>query len=429
MLSMKKKLDELSENGRDIKIGIVGIGKMGRGLVNQLSYIKGIKPSLLINRTPEKAIEALKASGIDKDNIIYTNSIEKINENINKNKYIVSEYSDLISKIENIDAIVDATGNPESGSNIAMHSINSNKNIIMLNVETDGAIGPILYEKAKEKNLIYTGTAGDEPGSAIELYEFAKNLGFEVLAIGKGKNNPLNKYITPDKLVEEAKEKGLRKEMLAGFIDGTNTMIELTTMANATGFLPDIKGAHGIKSDIDELKNILKLKSQGGILNNYKIVDYVLGIAPGVFAIFTTDSKELKEQLKYLNMGEGPNYVLYRPYHLTSMETPITIYEACVNKNSTIAPVKGQVADTIAVAKRDLKKGEFLDCLGGYTFYGTIESHENVRKNNYLPVGLIDEKTKIIRDIKKDEIISYDMVELDKNKTIYKLRKEQEMKK
>ena len=55
MLSMKKKLDELSENGRDIKIGIVGIGKMGRGLVNQLSYIKGIKPSLLINRTPQKA--------------------------------------------------------------------------------------------------------------------------------------------------------------------------------------------------------------------------------------------------------------------------------------------------------------------------------------------------------------------------------------
>ncbi|NLY66490.1 MAG: NAD(P)-dependent oxidoreductase [Tissierellia bacterium] len=426
MFTMNKKLKELLDKGKKIRVAIIGAGKMGKGLINQMSRIEGMVPALVVNRRIEKAIDALLSSGIPKEEIIETNSLKEANYYLEKGKFVVSEYIELATKASIIDAVVDATGVPEVGATVALDAIDNKKHIIMLNIEADAVVGPILYKKATDAGVVYTGTAGDEPGATMELYNFAKGLGFDILVIGKGKNNPLNVDATPDTVYDDAIKKGLKPRMLTGFVDGTNTMIELTSLANATGFIPDIRGCHGVECDINNLTKILSLKEEGGVLSRYGVVDFVKGIAPGVFAIITTKLEEVHRQMEYLNMGSGPNYVLYRPYHLTSLETPVTIFEACYYKEATIAPTEGQVADTIAVAKRDLKAGERLDSIGGYTVYGVIERHELVMKEKLVPIGLIDENTVAKRDIKKGEIISYDMVELDKSKTIYKLRKLQD---
>ena len=422
MFTMNNKLQKLSESGKSIRVSIVGAGKMGKGLINQMSNIDGMVPALVVNRHIDKAIDALISSGISREDIVEVSSLKDANFYLEKGKFVVSENIELATKTHIIDAVVDATGVPEVGANVALDAIDNGKHIIMLNVETDAVVGPILYKKAKEAGVVYTGTAGDEPGATMELYNFAESLGFEVLVIGKGKNNPLNVYATPDMVYEDAIKKELKPNMLAEFVDGTNTMIELTSLANATGFVPDVTGCHGVESDLKNLTNVLKLKEEGGVLNNYKVVDFVKGIAPGVFAIITTKSEEVHKQLKYLSMGSGPNYVLYRPYHLTCLETPLTIFEACYYKEPTIAPIKGQVADTVTVAKKDLKPGDKLDYLGGYTVYGSIEKHEIAKKENFLPIGLIDENTVVKEHIKKGQFITYDMVELNKDKTVYKLR-------
>ena len=427
-LVMNKKLNQMAKENKPIKVAIVGAGKMGKGLINQMSRINGMEPSLVINRNGEKGIKALISAGIPREEIVFTNSLKEIDFQLEKEKHVVAEYMDLAAKANGIQAVVDATGVPEVGAKLSLDAINNKKHIVMLNVEADSVVGPILHKYAEEAGVIYTGTAGDEPGAVMELYDFAVGLGFDVLAIGKGKNNPINLDANPDTVYEEALRKELNPHMLTGFIDGTNTMIEMTCMANATGFIPDIRGGHGVESNIDNLTNIFKLKEEGGILNKYKIVDYVRGIAPGVFLIFTTNLKEIHNQLEYLNMGSVPNYVLYRPYHLTSLETPNTIYEACVNNRATIAPEKGVVADTITVAKKDLKAGERLDHIGGYTVYGSIEDHVVAKDKNLVPIGLIDKNTKVLRNIKKGEFITYDMVELDTSTEIYKLRKIQEEK-
>lgn len=426
MLSMNKKLIQLSNQDKDIKVAIVGAGKMGKGLVNQMSRIKGMTPALVVNRNGEKALEALLSAGIARDDIIISNSLEKINFALEKGRYVVSEDINMAGRANVIHAVVDATGVPEVGARLSLDAIKNKKHIIMLNVEADSVIGPILYKKAKEAGVVYTGTAGDEPGSAMELYDFAQGLGFDVLAMGKGKNNPINLDANPDTTYEEALKKGLKPHMLAGFIDGTNTMIEMTAMANATGFIPDIRGGHGVNSNIDDLTSILSLKEDGGVLNKYGIVDYVRGIAPGVFVIFTTKLEELHSQLEYLSMGTGPNYVLYRPYHLTSLETPITIFNACIYNRPTIAPTEGMVGETITIAKKDLKVGDRLDGIGGYTVYGNIEEYKIAKDENLLPIGFVDKNTIIKKDIKKGELITYDMVDLDKCTNMYKLRQEQD---
>ena len=419
---MNKKLIQMAKENKSIKVAIVGAGKMGKGLINQMSRINGMEPSLVINRNGEKGIKALISAGIPKEDIVFTNSLETINFQLEKGKYVVSEYTDLAAKTNEIQAIVDATGVPEVGAKLSLDAIKNKKHIIMLNVEADSVVGPILYKYAKDAGVIYTGTAGDEPGAVMELYDFATSLGFDVLAIGKGKNNPIDLEANPDTVYNEALKKELKPHMLAGFIDGTNTMIEMTCMANATGFVPDIRGGHGVVSNIDDLTKFMCLKDEGGVLNKYGVVDYVMGIAPGVFLIFTTKLQEVHNQLEYLNMGSGPNYVLYRPYHLTSLETPITIYDACVNHKATIAPTEGIIAETITIAKKDLKIGDKLDGIGGYTVYGSIEEYEKAKSENLVPIGLIDENTKVIKNIKKGEFITYDMVELDTSTEIYKLR-------
>lgn len=426
MLRMKNKLNNLYNANKEVKFALIGAGKMGKGLVNQLSRVKGLKSSIVVDEKPQKAIDALISSGVRKSDITISDNLKIIENAVRNGMYVVSDDYSISCKLSDIKGVVDATGNPPFGAVLAMEAIENRKHTIMLNVECDAVIGPYLYNYAKKKNVIYTGSAGDEPGAILDLADFVLGAGFKLLAVGKGKNNPLNYYVTEDDIRDEAILKGLYPKMLAGFIDGTNTMIELTSAANALGFVPDVIGCHGPSTTPLELSKVFSLKEQGGILNNYKTVDFAFGVAPGVYAIVTTDSDEVHDLMKYLKMGDGPNYAIYRPYHLTSLETPITIYNAIVEHESTIVPEKGQVSDTVTVAKKDLKKGETLEGIGGKSVFGTITSHLDQKTRNLLPIAMITKKTTLKCDVKKDELITFDMVNLEENHIITKLRKKQD---
>ena len=426
MNKMQRKLVDLDNHGQKVRVGLVGCGKMGSGLVSQLSRIKGMRPSVIIDRHVDKCVTALRKAGVKDVDIVRTTDLKVAENAIKNNSFVVSDDYTLSYKLDMIDGVIDATGNPPFGTQLAVESIEHEKHTILLNVECDAVVGPILNEMAKKKGVVYTGSAGDEPGAIIQLSDFALGLGFKLLAVGKGKNNPLDNYTNEDILREEALSKGLVPKMLTSFVDGTNTMIELTAVANALGFTPDVLGCHGITTNIHDIADKFKLKEQGGILNNYNIVDFAFGVAPGVFAIVTHDTNEVHDLMEYLSMGKGPNYTLYRPYHLTSLETPLTIYDAIVEKEPTIYPKYGQVSDTITVAKRDIKKGQKIEGIGGRDCFGKITSHKHQMENNLLPMPIITEKTTAKVDIPKDTLITYDMVNLDEDHIITKLRKRQD---
>ena len=427
MYSINTKLKELEENNNSIRVSIVGAGLMGKGLVSQLMLVKGMVPSLVVSHKIQDTIEAYTLAGIARDDIKIAKSLEEINLALEENKYVVTDTTEYATKANLIDVVVDATGVPNTGAEIAFDAILNKKHIVMLNIEADVVVGPILNQLAKNAGLVYTGTAGDEPGAVKEIFDFAQATGFEVLAMGKGKNNPIDYDATPDSLREQALKSKLKPLRLASFVDGTNTMIEMAAMANSTGFVPDIRGGHGPTTDVNNLPNIYRLKEEGGILNKYKIIDYAHGIAPGVFVIVTSSLPQVHHEMKFLKMGDGPNYVLYRPYHLTSLETPISIAKAALYNEPTIAPQSNRlVAEVITRAKRDLKKGQRLDGIGEYTVYGSIETYEKAKEENLLPIGLVNNNTIVNRNIRKGEFITYDMVELDKSTMIYKLRQLQD---
>ena len=425
MFKISRNLNEMKYNGESIKLAIIGAGKMGTSLISQLSNIDAMEVKLVIDRTPQKAIEALKKSGVSEDRIIYTDDYNEGYEVLEKGYVCVSTNYRLCYKLLQINAVVDCIGNPPFGAVIARKTIQYHKHMISFNVECEATVGPVLHDMAKKAGVVYTGILGDEPGVIIDLCDQAFGMGLDVLVAAKGKNNRLDEYITPEDIKEEAKEKELSPKMLTSFIDGTNTMLELNSVCNALGFLPDTFGCHGIETSPETAVEDFKLKQDGGVLDNYKIVEYSKGMAPGVFIIATSDKEDVRDLMKFLGFGDGPNYLMYRPYHLTSLEVPITIYNAVVENEPTIAPIQGQVADTVTVAKRDIKEGETLDGIGSDKVYGKLTRYTRSLSEDLLPIGMITQKTVAKCDIAKDTLIDMSMVEIDERATITRLRRRQ----
>lgn len=426
MLNINTGLGKLDESGKKINVGLVGVGQMGRGIVTQVSKMKGMNIPIIANRSADRAKAAFQLAGVNSEDIYVANTVSEAENAIQSGKYVVTEDFEIVTKVLPVDVVIEATGVPDIGAHTALKSIYNGKHIVMLNVESDVTVGPLLKQMADSAGVVYTVSAGDEPGAIKELYDFADAVGFKVVAVGKGKNNPINRDATPDTVKQKADEKRINPRMLTSFVDATNTMIELTSVSNSLGFVPSQRGLIGPRATLKELPKLFSLKEQGGILDKYGVVDYVLGIAPGVFVIVNSDHPIIKETMAYVSMGEGPNYVLFRPYHLVCIETPLSAARAVLYGEPTIAPAGAPISETVAVAKRDLKAGEHLDGIGGYTVYGIIDTVENARKENALPIGLINDKTILKTDIKKGDTIRYDMVKLDEDSMVLQLRRVQD---
>lgn len=424
-MSFKQMLEKFEkDNKRPIRIGLLGAGQMGTGLISQIEKMQGMKIVAVADVRKDRAYEAYQEASVDKNLIVKNDSNpEKAAQEIENGKRIACHSSDMIVQIPNLDVVVESTGIPEVGARFCHDAILARKSVVNMNVETDVVIGYQLTRMAEAAGVVYTLIAGDEPGSVKELYDFASTLGFEIVCIGKGKNNPLNPQANPDSVAKSAKVQNMNPKMLAAFEDGTKTMAEMTAMANGTGYEPEIRGAHGPNAEVADLPRIFCPKEDGGILTTRRAVDYAMGkIAPGVFVIITTDQPKIIADLNYLHVNNhGKYWALYRPYHMANLEAPISILRAFFYKEETLATHNPPVAETITMAKRDLKAGEKIDYLGGYTVYGSIEKAETARKEGLVPLGLTVGAT-VCKDIKQGQAVHYSEVELDENQTIYHLR-------
>ncbi|WP_182185994.1 NAD(P)H-dependent oxidoreductase [Pectinatus frisingensis] len=430
MLNMDKKLLKRQEEGKIIRTGIVGAGQMGRGMVTQMVIMKGITPAIVADINLESVINAFHYAGISDEQIAVAKTLEDANKYMEMGKFVATEKSDFVSQANLVECAIDVTGVPEVGVKIAIDSMNNGKHVVMMDVETDVVIGPYLKKLGDKNGVIYTGSAGDEPGAVMELYSFAKAMGMKIKVMGKGKNNKLDYECNPDTVLPEATRRKMSPRMLCAFKDGTKTMVEMTAMSNATGLIPDVIGGHGPSASpaerCKELNSIFRLKKDGGILNKHGVVEFVNGIAPGVFVTVATENKEISYQMQYHSMGRGPLWTLYRPYHLCNLETPLTVAKAVIDGEPTIIPIDGPVSECITVAKKDLRAGEYIDGIGGYTTYGSIATAEETYTNKYVIYGLINKKTRMKKDVKKGQLLTLDMVELDTSTQLYKVRKEQD---
>jgi predicted homoserine dehydrogenase-like protein len=199
--------------------------------------------------------------------------------------------------------------------------------------------------------------------------------------------------------------------------------MEATILANATGFRVGKRGMYGPRCEhVNQLPGLLPADEllQGGL------VDYALGAAPhtGAFVIVHEPHPEKQRHLGYYKLGAGPFYVFYTPFHLPHIQVASTIGRAALQHDPTVAPLGAAVAETVTIAKRDLRAGETLDGVGGFCAYGLIDNASAARAVDALPMGL-SEGCRLVRDIRRDEVVRFADVELPPDRLIDRLWAEQ----
>lgn len=385
MLGLNERLKALKE---PIKVGLIGAGYMGSGILNVISQMRGIKVIALYDEEIKKASEAIKRYG--------------------KGLEIVKDSIKELCAISQIQVVVDATCDPLTGAATGYWSAKYKKDLVSINIEADVTIGRVLKKLLGKAGRIYTVTTGDEPGELKRLYDHYTALNFQVIAAGKGKNNPLRVDATPDSIKDSLPDNGITASQVTSFVDGSKTMFEMACLSNATGLVPDIRGMHGIEAKIDEMPRIFSLKENGGILNREGVVDYVTGkeLSGGVFLIVATENKRISSDLQYLKIGKGPNYLIHQPTHNWFLDLPLSVAEVALERKATIVPLDTPFSQVVAVAKKDLKKGEVLDGIGNFSVYGVIEKDEVAKKENLFPHGLTKDAI-MKRDLPKGKPLTW----------------------
>ncbi|MBK9139084.1 MAG: NAD(P)-dependent oxidoreductase [Verrucomicrobia bacterium] len=425
MNAINERLLELEARRTPVTIGLIGAGQMGQEILCQVQLMKGVRVPVVVDVSFERVELACRMANIPAERIVRATDLDTARRAIAGGRCVAATDWQLVTALPEVQVVVDATGVPEVGAAIALATIAAHKHIVMMNVECDVTIGAILRRKAEAAGVIYSLAAGDEPAAILELYRFARALGFEVVCAGKGKNNPLDITATPDSLAEKARARDMSARMLCEFVDGSKTAVEMCSVANATGLVPDVRGMHGATATRDTLHKVFCPRADGGVLNRKGVVDFAIGVHPGVFVVFTTDHARLKHGLIQRDMGTGPHYLLFRPYHLCSIEVPLTCAQAVIYGESSGHPLPRPVAECLAIAKRDLRIGETLDAIGEYCYRGSIDTVEAARAENLLPLGLA-KGCVLKRAVPRGQPIRYDDVESVPDTLLARLRREQD---
>jgi predicted homoserine dehydrogenase-like protein len=421
MSVLSRRLEERRAAGDPIRVALVGAGYAGRGFALQvINRVPGMRLVAIANRTLEGAERAYHDAGVD--DFVRVSSVGDLESAIRAGRAAVSDDPDIVTAAGPVEAIVEATGTVEFGARVAVSAIENGKHVILINAELDSTLGPVLKVRADAAGVVLTDMAGDQPGVIADLLDEVRLLGFRPILAGNIKSL-LDHYRTPDTQRAFAEATFQRPFMVTSFADGTKISAEMAVVANATGFGVATRGMLGPRAArVEEAPGLFSIDA----LLERPIVDYIIGAEPsfGVFVLGYEDNPVKQRYLRFYKMGDGPVYTFYRPYHLSPLETPMSVARAVLFGDATITPDGAPVCEVITLAKRDLSAGEALDGIGGFTAYGSIDNAAVAREQDLLPIGLAQGAV-LRRDLPMDSAITFADVELPQGRLIDRLWAEQ----
>ena len=325
----------------------------------------------------------------------------------------VSSGEELIDTPE-VEIVVEATGHPVAGVMHARLAFASGKHVVMVNVEADVLLGPLLAQEAETAGVVYSMAYGDQPALVCELVDWAQSIGFEVVAAGKGtKYLPSYHASTPSTVwehygmsAEKAAAAGMNPQMFNSFLDGTKSGIEMAAIANATELTPPPDGLLFPPCGTKQLAQLLRPTTVGGVLHHSGQVEVVSSLERdstpvksdlrwGVYVVMRATNAYAADcfaQYGLLVDDSGEFTAMYKPYHLIGLELNISILSAVLRGEAT-GSTKHFAADVVATAKRDLRCGEMLDGEGGYTVWGKLLPSASSLRMGALPIGLAQNVT------------------------------------
>ena len=398
-------------DNKPVRVGLIGAGKFGSMFLAQLPTTPGLAVTAIADLDPAQAMQRCREVGWDDARVVATE--------------FVDDAEDMI-RGDAVDVVVEATGHPAAGIRHALLCAEHGKHVVMVNVEADVLAGPWLAQRARQAGVVYSMAYGDQPALTMEMIDWARSCGFEVVAAGKGtKYLPDYHASTPDTVwshyglsAEEAAAAGMRSQMFNSFLDGTKSGIEMAAIANAAGLQVPANGLAFPPCGADDLAQVLRPQSVGGQLECSGQVEVVSSLerdgSPverdlrwGVYCVFEAPNDYSAACFRQYGMNtddSGRYSAMFKPFHLIGLELNISILSAALRGQPTGTPV-GFNADVVAVAKRDLAAGETLDGEGGYTVWGRIMPAQTSIAAQALPIGLTSD-VKLTAPIRQGQVVT-----------------------
>ena len=416
-MNLTRLAQERAEDGRPVRAALIGAGKFGSMFLSQVPTIAGLEVAVIADLDPERARNACRTVCWTEDQIRTTRFTD----------------SGLDAAASEVDVVIEATGNPEAGIRHAEAAIAAGRHIVMVNVEADVLAGPVLAEQARAAGVIYSMAYGDQPALVAEMVDWARAAGFMVACAGKGtKYLPAYHHVTPDEVwahygltAAEAAKAGMNPQMFNSFLDGTKSAIEAAAMANACGLdLPEA-GLGFPACGVDDLAHILRPESVGGQLARDGMVEIVSSLERdgrpvfrdlrwGVFVVLKAPNAYASACFRQYGLptdATGHYAAMYKPFHLIGLELSISVLSVALRGAAT-GSTRGWRGDAVAVAKRALKAGEWLDGEGGWTVYAKAQPAAISARDRLLPIGLAHD-VRLTRDVALGEMLRMEDVALD----------------
>lgn len=184
-MQLLSHLQRRQADGNPIRVGLVGCGQEGSGMVHITNQMAGLDTAIIADIDLSRPLATFKRIGIAEQDIVKTNHPGQAADAIRAGKRVVTEDALLLPQIDSVDAVVEATGVTDVGAQVAWHCILNRKHVVMLNVETDVTVGLFLHQMAQRSGCVYTVSTGDEPGVCKQLFDFSRVLGFEVVCLDR----------------------------------------------------------------------------------------------------------------------------------------------------------------------------------------------------------------------------------------------------
>ncbi len=413
-------LNRLKALERNIRVAIVGIGSMGKGLFYQSQITPGIECVAMADINVERAITCVVWMKRDYNVVDNLGAME---ETIRQGRVAICEDGDLVARCELVDVLVESSNSVGAAGQLSVTALEHGKHLILMNAEADLIFGPYLMRLAQSNGRVYTSCDGDQHGVIKHLIDDLQLWGFELVMAGNIKGF-LDRYSNPTKIIPEADKRNLDCHMATAYTDGTKLSIEMALVSNAFGLSTLVPGMQGPRAshvrDVFHLFDFERLWQK-----EQAFVDYILGADPGggVFAVGYCDDSFQRSMLSYYKMGEGPFYLFYRPYHLCHVEAMGCLAEVFLDGYPLLRPTHGFQTNVYAYAKRDLYQGEKLDGIGGYACYGLIENCTQSTDHLSLPICLAEEVT-LKRNVSRDEKIFFSDIQYDPDRSDFRLYEE-----
>ncbi|NKC15138.1 MAG: flagellar biosynthesis protein FlgA [Gammaproteobacteria bacterium] len=428
---LQTQLRQRAARGKPVRVGLIGAGKFGSMFLSQAPATVGLEVAAIADLDPGGARNACATVGWDDHRI---------------SQVRFTDEAAALMRADDIDVVVEATGNPAAGIEHARAAAAHGKHMIMVNVEADVLAGALLAEEARSAGLVYSMAYGDQPALTCELVEWARSCGFDVAAAGKGtKYLPGYHASTPDTVwdhygltAEAAAGAGMNSQMFNSFLDGTKSAIEMAAIANATGLTPPPDGLTFPPCGMDDLAHVLRPRAQGGQLHHKGQVEVVSSLERdgrpvardlrwGVYVVMEAPNDYAAGCFRQYGMNtdaSGRYCAMYKPFHLIGLELNISILSAALLGQPT-GQTQAFSGDVAAIAKRDLEEGEILDGEGGFTVYGKLLPASTSLESGALPLGLAH-NVKLNGPVEAGTLIRWADVGVDESAAAVKVRRAME---